>query len=187
MLTSWTKDLQGSRYLRGDCLKIECTIDEDADVFIHVGAAEPFPAHSSVLDAYAPRFLKKHGLGIRHRKPKHAMRVNVDDMPRPAVAALLQFVYTNTLPVVRGLSGDGYRDMFWHLLLAAKCYGVRSRSAICEPVLSECIDVETAAATLAMAHRQGFEKLKEACFEFMTDPCIFELVQETKGYFELEC
>ncbi|OEL36065.1 hypothetical protein BAE44_0002917 [Dichanthelium oligosanthes] len=77
--------------------------------------------------------------------------------------------------------------MFRHLLLAAKRYGIRSLSAICERVLSECIDVETAAATLAMAHRQGFEKLKEACFEFMMDPCIFELVQETKGYFKLEC
>ncbi|OEL36064.1 hypothetical protein BAE44_0002916 [Dichanthelium oligosanthes] len=32
MLTSWMKDLQGSRYLRGDCLKIECTVDVCRDL-----------------------------------------------------------------------------------------------------------------------------------------------------------
>ena len=133
-------------------------------------------------------FLKKHNLGLR-RRPKQAtaMRVNVDDMPRPAVEALLQFVYTDTLPVVTGLSGDGYRDMFRHLLLAAERYGMRRLSAICERVLCQCIDVKTAAAMLAMANWHGFQQLKEECFEFASDPKNYGLVRESKGYAELSC
>jgi hypothetical protein len=96
---------------------------EGADVLIHVGDdadAEPIPAHSSVLDAYAPRFLEVHNLG-RHRRPQTAaampMRVNVySGMQRQAMVALLRFIYAGTLPVVDGLSADGYRDMFWRRL-----------------------------------------------------------------------
>jgi len=229
-LASWRKDLRGSRrYLRRDCLRIECVIDichfglafrdpsapkftprdvaaigrfgseVGADVFIHVGAADPIPAHSSVLEAYAPRFLKKHNLG-RRRRPKTTtaaavtdihtatpMRVNIDDMPRLAVEALLQFAYNGSLPIVDGLSRYGYRDMFRHLLLAAKRYGMRRLSAICERVLCRCVDVDTAAATLAMAHRHGFQKLKEACFQFASEPVTYGFVRKSKGYAELWC
>jgi speckle-type POZ protein len=98
------------------------------------------------------------------------MRVNVDGMPRQAVEAFLRFVYTGTLPVVDGLSADGYRDMFWHLLLAGERYGMGRLSAISNRVLCNSIDVKSAAAMLTMAHRHGFQEIKEACVEFASDP-----------------
>jgi hypothetical protein len=88
---------------------------------------------------------------------------------------------------VDGLSGYGYRDMFRHLLLAAKRYGMRRLSAICERVLCRCVDVDTAAATLATAHRHGFQKLKEACFQFASEPVTYDFVRKSKGYAELWC
>jgi hypothetical protein len=53
----------------------------------------------------------------------------------PVSTALLQFAYNGSLPIVDDLSGDGYRNMFRHLLLAAKRYNVRRLLAICECVL----------------------------------------------------
>jgi hypothetical protein len=84
--------LRKSGFVRGDCLKIECVVDvcrdriafadpptlklaplhvdaaellgsdDGADLTIRVSAGDPFTAHTSVLDAYAPRFLKKNNL-----------------------------------------------------------------------------------------------------------------------------
>jgi speckle-type POZ protein len=52
------------------------------------------------------------------------------------------------------------------LLIAAQWYGMERLKVICECVLSNSIDVDTVAATLAMAEQHGFSKLREACVEF---------------------
>lgn len=68
--------------------------EDGADVFIHAGGAAddepPIPAHSSVLEAYAPGFLKEHNLmtpaaaaastDIVHTATA-ALRVDIDDRP----------------------------------------------------------------------------------------------------------
>jgi hypothetical protein len=64
---------------------------------------------------------------------------------------------------------------------------MRMLSAICERVLCRCVDVDTAAATLAMAHWHGFQKLKEACFQFASEPVTYGFVRKSKGYAELWC
>lgn len=123
---------------------------------IRVGEAATFTAHSSVLNAFKkPRRPKKHA-------------VTVADMPP---AALLQFAYTGTLPVVAGTSGAGHIDTLEHLLLAAGKYGMPRLQAIFERLLSKyAIEVQSVAKTLAMADRHGFDKLKEVCVEFVTNP-----------------
>lgn len=114
------------------------------------------------------------------------MRVNVySGMQRQAMVALLRFVYAGTLPVVDGLSADGYRDMFWHLLFSAHRYDMRRLSAICNRLICNCIDVESAAATLEIAHWRGFQEIKKACLEFTSDPKNYGLVQKSKGYARL--
>ncbi|KAM0841281.1 hypothetical protein ACQ4PT_059124 [Festuca glaucescens] len=86
------------------------------------------------------------------------LRVSVDNMPPASFKALLHFAYTDSLPVVSGFSGAGHKEMLRCLLIAAQRYGMERLKAICERVLSKSIDVDTVAATLAMAEKHGFNQ-----------------------------
>ncbi|KAE8811573.1 Speckle-type POZ protein-like protein [Hordeum vulgare] len=91
-------------------------------------------------------------------------------MPAPSVWALIQFSYTDALPVLGGLDGAGHKAMIRHLVIAAEQYNMGRVRANCECVLCKSVDIETVAATLAMADRHGFKKLSEACTKFMAFP-----------------
>ncbi|KAF7101963.1 hypothetical protein CFC21_103164 [Triticum aestivum] len=187
----------GSRYVLGDRLKIECGIDvcsdlltfddpppssglplfqqagygkEEPDVIIEV-AGQTIAAHYCILDARAPGFLKRH-IHTATTRSDRKVQISVDggDMPAQSFKALVDFAYTDALPVVGGLNGAGHRAMIRHLLIAAERYGMGRLRAICERVLCKSLDVETVAATLAMADRHGFKELSEACAEFMAFP-----------------
>ncbi|GJN12538.1 hypothetical protein PR202_ga30822 [Eleusine coracana subsp. coracana] len=76
------------------------------------------------------------------------------------------------------MTGEGYRDVLWHLLLA----GVPRLAAICERLLCRYgIGVHTVAETLAMADQHGFGALRDACVEFMSDPYNYPRVRGTNG------
>ncbi|KAM0931741.1 hypothetical protein ACQ4PT_000150 [Festuca glaucescens] len=175
----------GSPYVLGNRLRIDCAIhvcrdhltfrDDPSAALIHRSEEEPtdvtldvagvsFAAHSSVLYARAPAMMKHHSYTttVSHGK----LWVSVDDIPPASFKALLHFAYTDSLPVLSGLSGAGHKEMLRCLLIAAQRYGMERLKAICERVLSKSIDVDTVAATLAMAEQHGFSKLREACVEF---------------------
>ncbi|KAK3120934.1 hypothetical protein QOZ80_8BG0643670 [Eleusine coracana subsp. coracana] len=102
------------------------------------------------------------------------------DMPPPAAAAFVHFLRTDTIPLVRGMTGEGYRDVLRHLLLA----GAPRLAAICERLLCRHgIDVDSVSATLAMADRHGFGELRDACVEFASDPYNYPRVRGTEGYY----
>ncbi|KAK3122636.1 hypothetical protein QOZ80_8AG0616180 [Eleusine coracana subsp. coracana] len=212
-------ELQRSGYVSNDdCLKIECVIDVcfdrlaflphhtstlklaagllgPADVAVHVGSHAPFAAHSWVLDAHAPRFLKKQNLRKRHRQPKppnEMMRVTIDDIPAAAVEALLQFVYTGTLPVVAGITGAEYMDTLWRLLLAARKYDLPRLQAICGAtpmqVWHRHLDRgEDTAGHGGPARVRVFERLKDACVNFVTNPYNYGLVIASKSISSRAC
>ncbi|KAE8792230.1 Speckle-type POZ protein-like protein [Hordeum vulgare] len=128
-------------------------------------------AHYCILNARARGFLKRHihtAMTCHHGK----VQISMDgrDMPAPSVWALIQFAYTDTLPVLGGLDGAGYKAMIRHLLIAAERYSMGRLWAICERVMCKSLDIETVAATLAMPDRHGFKKLSEACAKFMAFP-----------------
>ena len=64
--------------------------------------------------------------------------------------ALLHFIYTDCLPE-RSKSCEA--AAMQHLLVTADRYGVDMLKFICETRLSETIDVESVAATLALAEQ----------------------------------
>ncbi|KAI4972592.1 hypothetical protein ZWY2020_003517 [Hordeum vulgare] len=189
----------GSRYVLGDRLKIECVINVCGDFLtfddppptpssglpllqqVGYGKGEPdviiqveggtIGAYYCILDARAPGFLKHHiHTATASSDGKVQIFMDGGDMPAPSVWALVQFAYTDALPVLGGLDGAGHKAMIRHLLIAAERYGMGRLRAICERVLCKSLDVETVAATLAMADRHGFKKLSEACAEFMACP-----------------
>ncbi|XP_047079229.1 BTB/POZ and MATH domain-containing protein 2-like [Lolium rigidum] len=175
----------GSQYVLGNRLRIDCAIhvcrdhltfrDDPSAALTHCSEEEPtdvtldvagvsFDAHESVLHARAPAMMKhlRYTTTVSHGK----LRVSVDDIPPASFKALLHFAYTDSLPVLSGLNGAGHKEMLRCLLIAAQRYGMERLKAICERVLSNSIDVDTVASTLAMAEQHGFSKLREACVEF---------------------
>jgi speckle-type POZ protein len=178
----------GSRYVLGNHLRIDCAIHvcrdrltfhdgPSAAALIHRSDEEPpadvaldvagvnFAAHLSVLHARAPAMMQHHGNTTKVSNDGKLL-VSIDDIPPASFEALLHFAYTDSLPIVGGLNGAGHKEMLRCLLIAAQRYGMERLKAICERVLSNSIDVDTVAATLAMAEQHGFSKLREACVEF---------------------
>lgn len=61
-------------------------------------------------------------------------------------AAMLHFIYTNTLPPIDEDEAD-MRVMAQHLLVAADMYRLEGLKTICENMLRKCLDTDTAAMT----------------------------------------
>ncbi|GJN39071.1 hypothetical protein PR202_gb28165 [Eleusine coracana subsp. coracana] len=74
-------------------------------------------------------------------------------------------------------------SMAQHLLAAADRYGLDRLKLICEGKLSGCIDIDTAATTLALAEQHNCSLLKAKCVEFITaSPEKLDAVVATEGY-----
>ena len=111
---------------------------------------------------------KQYGLSMYHRcvlafrspvfraelfgpmKEKAENLIRIDDMEPAILEALLHFIYTDRLP---DSCSDGRNPAITHLLVAVDRYGVERLRLLCESKLSEAIDVETVATTLALAER----------------------------------
>ena len=76
--------------------------------------------------------------------------------------------------------------MAQHLLAAADRYGLDRLKAICEAKLAGCVDVGTAATTLALAEQHGCALLKAKCVDFVTgSPETLDAVLAPEGYAHL--
>lgn len=70
-----------------------------------------------------------------------------------------------------------------HLLVSVDRYGVDRLRLICERKLSETIDVETVATTLALVLEQHhYSQLRQSCIGFMASPNMLGPVIETEGF-----
>ncbi|KAK1685529.1 hypothetical protein QYE76_046377 [Lolium multiflorum] len=200
--------IQGSPFLHNDCLTIRCLLTvakesrtqdvetslitvpksnlhkdfenmlndgEGADVTFDVGG-KLFRAHRCVLAFRSPVFRAEL---FGPMKEKATQCINIDDMEPLIFEALLHFIYTDTLP-------DHYKDgkaaAMQHLLVAADRYGVDRLRLICENKLSETIDVQTVATTLALAEQHHCSQLRQACIQFMASPNMLAPVIETEGF-----
>ncbi|CAO2201001.1 unnamed protein product [Urochloa humidicola] len=113
--------------------------------------------------------------------------VTIEDIQPVIFKALLRFIYTGSLHdgVGDDLGGDDYRDMLWHLLVAADRYAMDRLKLVCQSILSKNLHVETVAATLALADQHNCDKLKEVCIEFITTGDMNAVVA-TQGYANLK-
>ncbi|CAM0902830.1 unnamed protein product [Alopecurus aequalis] len=197
-------DLKGSPYRRGDRLTIECVITLDKDSLIQtsfdvppsdviedlrnllqakedndvifVVQGEDFPAHKTVLAMRSPVFKK--GMS----------RITIDDMQPAVFEALLQFMYTGSLPVMDDLGHDDYEEIIRHLLVAADRYAVERLKMICESILSNNIDERTVMTTLVLSDQHNSGRLNDACIQFIASLDTTEMldVMESQGYVELK-
>ncbi|KAK4478009.1 hypothetical protein RD792_017274 [Penstemon davidsonii] len=88
--------------------------------------------------------------------------------------ALLHFIYCDVIPNLDSKCVDTI--MTQHLLAAADRYGIQTLRSFCEARLCENIDINTVAASLALAEQHGCFLLKSTCLEFVGLPKIFEVI-----------
>jgi len=148
---------------------------EGADVTFTVDG-QSFRAHRCVL-AYRSPVFRAELFGSMKEKATSCIRI--DDMEPSIFEALLHFIYTDRLP---DSCNDGRNAAMQHLLVAADRYGVERLRLMCESKLSEAIDVETVATTLALAEQHNCSQLQRACIGFMASPNMLGPIMETDGF-----
>ncbi|CAO2206172.1 unnamed protein product [Urochloa humidicola] len=202
-------------YIVDDCLAIECTVtvikeswvettgdfeikvppsdlsehfgkllleEEGANVTFTVGG-ETFHAHKIVLATRSPVF-KAQLYG--QMKDRRARRLTVEDIQPDVFKALLQFIYTDSLPEWGDLDAKEYCEISRHLLAAADRYAMDRLKLLCASNLVEYLDAENVATTLALADQHNCDRLKEVCIEFMASSDEMNAVVETEGYANLK-
>ncbi|KAJ1267845.1 hypothetical protein BS78_07G089400 [Paspalum vaginatum] len=144
---------------------------------------EVFHAHKFVLALRSP-FFEAEFYGPM--KDKAMQSITVEDMQPDVFKALLDFIYTDSLP---GMDDDldevESQEMIKNLLVAADRYAMERMKLMCESILSKRLDVESVTATLALADQHHCEKLKDACIGFINSSDAKDLV-ESKGYEHLK-
>ncbi|XP_047048832.1 BTB/POZ and MATH domain-containing protein 2-like [Lolium rigidum] len=206
---------EASANLRDDHMEIECvvTVMKDArvsetkpcprievpqpDITAHLGKlleakegadatfsvrGETFAAHKIVLAMRSPVFRAELYGPMRETA---AELIQIEDMQPHVFRALLHFIYTDSLPDMDGLEGDDHREMIRHLLVAADRYAMDRLKVVCQSILSEKIDVQTVATTLALADQHNCHMLKDACLEFINSSTMDD-VASTQGFLDLK-
>ncbi|XP_044376193.1 BTB/POZ and MATH domain-containing protein 2 [Triticum aestivum] len=125
-------------------------------------SSELFTAHRYMLAACSSVFMAEL---FGPMSEKAAGKVQVDDMEPRVFEAMLEFIYTDSLPKIDG--GEKV-EMAQHLLVAADRYNLERLKLIWEDMLCGNIDKSTVATTLTLAEQHGCCGLKEACFNFLS-------------------
>uniref|UniRef100_M8CAY1 Speckle-type POZ protein n=1 Tax=Aegilops tauschii TaxID=37682 RepID=M8CAY1_AEGTA len=221
--------LEGFGYIKDGSFSVQCTLDvlrelaEETDPLkklylpssdLHLQLAqllhretradvrflvsgESFAAHKAILAARSPVFMAEFFGDMKDK-----------DMESAVFKALVQFIYTDTVPEFRQQEWDGeaiYTDsapkleqqeeadtkagtvMTQHLLAAADRYGLDRLKLICAFKLSGGINVDTAATTLTLAEQHNCPELKARCVQFIIKTsATLDAVLATEGYKHLE-
>ena len=206
-------NLQTSGYLQDDAFTVECTLKvlrelrdkatshrpadhllpssglnhhlgellqkgTGADVTLALSTGESFKAHKAVLASRSPVFAAEF---FGHMKETRSPIVEIQDMDAAVLGAMLRFIYTDSAPELdRPEDGAAVAQ---HLLVAADRYGIDRLKLICEDRLYDGVNVETAAATLALAEQHGCSHLKAKCVEIIA--ANLEAAMATEGYSHL--
>ena len=87
---------------------------------------------------------------------------------------MLLFIYSDKLPDVYEVMGSipmcSLTVMVQHLLAAADLYNLDRLKLLCESRLSEEINTDTVATTLALAEQHHCPQLKAICLKFIANP-----------------
>jgi speckle-type POZ protein len=120
-------------------------------------------------------------------KDTKAQCVTVEDMQPDVFKSLLNFIYTDALPVFDDdIDDNDYSEIIKHLLVAADKYAMDRLKLLCASILVEHLCVETVATTLALADQHNCKSLRDICIEFMASSDMMRDVVATQGYANLK-
>jgi speckle-type POZ protein len=152
---------------------------QGADVTFSV-SGRLFNAHRYLLAARSPVF-KAELFGPMKEKETQTI-IEIDDIEPSVFEALLHFVYTDSLLLDDEHNKQDRVAKFQHLLVAADRYGLERLRLLCESKLCVDIDMDTVAASLALAEQHHCKDLKEACIQFMAPRNVLQAVMATNGF-----
>ncbi|CAD6340056.1 unnamed protein product [Miscanthus lutarioriparius] len=160
-----------------------CSLKRKRSVIFSV-QGETFPAHKIILATRSPVF--KAQLYGKMKETK-AWCVTVEDMQPDVFKYLLNFIYTDALPVFDDdIDDDDYSEMIKHLLVAADRYAMDRMKLLCASVLVENLRVDTVATTLAFLDQHNCKSLRDMCIEFMASSNRIRDVMATQGHANLK-
>ncbi|CAO2142438.1 unnamed protein product [Urochloa humidicola] len=135
---------------------------EGANVTLVLDDGEMFRAHRSILAARSA--VLKTELLSPMQEVTSASCMSIKDIKASVFKALLQFIYTDSLPDI-----DEGEPMITaqQLLSAAERYGLERLKLICEDKLCNYISTTSVGTILALAEQHGCDGLKKACLNFL--------------------
>ena len=147
---------------------------QDSDVTLVASDGQEFPAHVSILASRSPVFAAM----FRHdTKEQQQKRVIIDDLNSQAVRGLLDFIYTDTLPLVSLLLAQ-------QLLYAAHKYNIPRLKTFCEDAMAAELNTENAAEFLSAADLYSATQLHSAAMRFTVRH--LREVKKTQGWKHLQ-
>ncbi|CAL5054288.1 unnamed protein product [Urochloa decumbens] len=208
-------DLEGPRrrYVKDDCILVECAINvlpdklkKDPAATLSVPSSDLHRQFGELLRSQkgaditflvAGEHVPAHRSLLEARSPVFmaelfggmkemvaAPCVEVKDMKVDVFRAMLHFIYTDTVPELDQLKVEQATVMSRRLLEAADRYGLQRLKRICVEKVCTVINVNNVAATLAVAEQHGCLKLKARCMKFTM--ANLGAVSATEGYKRLE-
>ncbi|KAF0893114.1 hypothetical protein E2562_023155 [Oryza meyeriana var. granulata] len=150
---------------------------DGADVTFEVDG-KMFMAHRWVLAARSPVFrVNLFGPG-KEIPATGGDVVHIDDMEAQDFTALLCYMYTDSLPEMKG--GEA-ASMLPDLVVAANRYKIERLRLLCEQKLCEYVNGRTVVAMLAFAEEHHCNGLKEKCLSFLDDPIKLREIVKAEG------
>ncbi|GJN09648.1 hypothetical protein PR202_ga27673 [Eleusine coracana subsp. coracana] len=155
---------------------------EGADVIYSV-KGELFPAHKIILAMGSPVF-KAELYG--NMMESTAKVIQVKDMEPDVFEALLNYIYTDSLPTGNEDQDDkDVSSIICGLLVAGDRYGVDRLKLLCELELCTMLDVDNVAKMLEFANDQQCNVLKDACTAFIVNSDQMDKIKKSEGYTRL--
>ncbi|CAN6329143.1 unnamed protein product [Urochloa humidicola] len=209
VLVMRTKEVEASGYLKSASVTVECTINvfEDikaiplpvCDLLQHLGkllqsgagadvtfvvSGKSFVAHKSILAARSPVFMAEL---FGEMEERSTSCIEIQDMDPWVFQAMLNFIYTGKIPELDEKEEEAM-ILAQHLIAGADRYMIDRLKVMCERRFAFGINVNTAAATLALAEQHRCSQLKAKCIEFIAggSPENLKAVLATDGYKNLE-
>jgi speckle-type POZ protein len=157
---------------------------------------EVFHAHKFVLAMRSPVFeAELYGpMTMRDKsRPSTAVEdmeerpsITVENMEPHAFKALLQFIYTDSLPAIEDPDLLDNQDLVKNLLVAADRYAMERMKLMCESSLCKRLDINNVVTILAIADQHHCDNLKNACFGYISSLNRMDDVVASKGYENLK-
>ena len=140
----------------GKDLKRMLDTEQGSDVMLVASDGKEFPAHTLILSSRSPVFsaMFEHDM-----KEKQEKRVTIEDLDSKAVKSLLDFMYTDSVPILAQLAPQ--------LLFAANKYQIPTLKTVCEESMTANLTINNATKFLSCADLYDAIQLRNAAKRFV--------------------
>ncbi|KAE8671953.1 BTB/POZ and MATH domain-containing protein 3 [Hibiscus syriacus] len=187
--------LEASDYIKDDCIIMNCTvvvvrtrIEGLKQCSIHVPPSDMGQNLKALLESEIGCDLIFQFFGLVG--DPNMDKVVVKDVEPSVFKAVLLFIYTDKLSDIQEITGPlttcMSTNMMQHILSAADLYNLDRLKVLCEAKLSEELNADTVATTLALAEQYRCAQLKAVCLKFAATSANLGEEMQSEGFRHLE-